>query len=1171
MTVVTRDAVPTGAGEACDPASASLWGLGRSTQNEAPDLKLRLIDAVRASIDTLARVLAEPGTESQIALRGSQIMVPRLERMNLSRQVNPGPRRLVITERGSFDGLRIEAVAARAPGPGEVRLQVRAAGVNFRDVLNVLGAYPGDAGELGGEVSGEITAVGEGISHLAVGDRAFGLVVGGFSSELTISAALLRRLPQRLSHVGGATICVAFITAQAAFDLSGLSVGKRVLIHSGAGGVGMAAIQLAQSLGAEVFVTASASKQPTLRAMGIKNVFDSRSTTFAAEILDATAGAGVDVVLNSLTSEGFIAASLSCLRKGGHFVEIGKRDIWSPAEMTSQRPDVMYHILAIDDLMRVAPHDIGALLDRLIPRFASGELQALSSRPFPLTEAAAAMRLMAGAGHVGKLVLTVDRTDIRSDASYLITGGLGALGLEAARWLAEQGARHVVLVSRRPPEAASSERLRSIQEESGCQFVIESLDVANASSVAEFTTRFGASEGDWPRLAGVIHAAGLLDDGVLQEQTPDRITHVWNPKALGAWNLHEATQGIDLDFFVLYSSVAATLGAPGQSNYAAANAFLDGLAALRRSRGLAATSVAWGPWSGGMVEDPRVRSNLARQGLRPLEASEAHIALERLLRLGASGGVIVDADFARMGEILGNHRSPLLGGLVTAPAESGKNDLMQRLRAAAPDKRRDMLVSFLQGELQAVLGLASPTDPRTGFFDVGMDSLMALEFGSRLTKAFGSEVPLPNTLAFDYPSVEKLAGYFHDNIKLEAGAAADRSDTISQSEGNDREADDIARAVAVAEAGIRPAIETAGIDPGSLTTPHTVLLTGATGFLGCFLLNELIGKAQKVYCLVRCASEEEGLSILRSRMSKAELGFDERYVKVIPGDLARNNLGLTDKMMETVAQDVDAILHCGAFVHHVHSYSTLEAANVGSTIALLRLAAERRKKKFIYVSTMVVPWSLDGVGHCSESIVSNHPASSNGYVLTKWVSEQLVARYAEEVGIPALIVRPGNITGSSISGYSNYESNQFWTWVLACLKIGAYPALDTPIDLVPVDQAARAIAALAMAPQIELRVANLSNPEAVGFSQFCQLLAESGLAIKSEDLEEWAGRLESIEADNPVNLLGKFGGSTLYGMSLPVEQEGTLKTMRELDVSYSIDHRHLANTYVSYMRRSGLV
>jgi acyl transferase domain-containing protein/acyl-CoA synthetase (AMP-forming)/AMP-acid ligase II/NADPH:quinone reductase-like Zn-dependent oxidoreductase/acyl carrier protein len=766
--VVTQGAVATGAGEACDPVMSALWGMGRSLQDEAPGLGLRLVDVVRATIDGLGKVLTGNEGETQLALRGSQVLVPRLERANAGRHMPARGGRLVISARGSFDGLRVEESVAREPGPGEVRIAVRAAGLNFRDVLNVLGAYPGDPGDLGGEISGEVVAVGAGVTHLAAGDRVFGLVAGGFTSDLTVPAAMLRRLPVTVSHAGGATIPVTFVTARAAFDLAGLAPGERVLIHAGAGGVGMAAVQLARNTGAEIFVTASVSKHDALRAMGIRNVFDSRSTAFAGEILAATDGAGVNVILNSLTSEGFIAASLSCLGQGGRFVEIGKRDIWAYDQMRAYRADVTYHILAIDDWMRDTPEKVGVLLDDLAPQFASGDLQTLPFRQYPLLEAAAAMRLMANAGHIGKIVLSIDRPSVRPEASYLITGGFGALGREAANWLAEQGAGHIVLVSRRAPDSAAAEWLREVEAATGCKLVAYSLDIADAAAVRALIGRFGSPQSSWPKLAGIIHAAGVLDDGILSEQSPSRLAHVWNPKALGAWNLHEAVRGLDLDLFVLYSSVAATLGSPGQSNYAAANGFLDGLAALRRSQGLAATSVAWGPWSRGMADDARVRARLSLQGLTPLDVADAHVSLRRLLDMGAAGGVVLDADFTRLGAVMGSGRASLLSGVLGSSATAQSSDLLTEILALPPDGRQKHILRFLQGELQAVLGLAAPPDPTAGFFELGMDSLMAVEFHNRLARSCGSVVVLPDTLIFDYPSVGQLAGYMYEALNAVA-------------------------------------------------------------------------------------------------------------------------------------------------------------------------------------------------------------------------------------------------------------------------------------------------------------------------------------------------------------------------------------------------------------------
>ncbi len=766
VTLVTRWAVATAPGERVNPLGSSVWGLARSVQSELPNLGLRLVDLEReaagptigpAQSADLLDLLLTPAAESQMALRNAQRLAPRLLRASADLRMPSAGGRLEIAKRGSFDGLQIARLREQAPGPGEVTLAVRAAGLNFRDVLNALGAYPGDAGGLGGEAAGVVVAVGAGVEHLSVGERAFGIVDGGFASQVTTDAQVLQRMPAKLDFTGAASLPVAFCTALAAFDLAGLRQGQSVLIHAGAGGVGQAAIQVALGLGATVYTTASEPKQAFLRGLGVEAVFDSRSTDFGAALLEATAGAGVDVVLNSLTSEGFIEASLSCLKRGGHFVEIGKRNIWREEDMAAARPDVGYSILALDDWTRNEPQRVARLLDRLAGEVERGALKALPCRSFPLSAAPSAMRLMQQARHIGKIVLTVEPSRVRGDRGYLITGGLGAVGLETAAWLAQAGAGLLVLAGRRAPSEAAEARLAAIAGESGCRIETVPLDSSEQEAVAALVGRFGTEASGWPPLGGVVHAAGVLDDALLSEQSWDRFEPVLRPKVSGGWNLHRATRGLDLDLFLLYSSAAATLGSPGQSNYAAANAFLDGLALLRRSQGLAATSIAWGPWSVGMAEDATVKANLARQGLRTLSPEDAHRSLAQLLSLGQTTGLVLDVEWSRMSKALGRTRPAMLADLLGKAASRAESALLQRLKATPAGQREAALLSFLQGELRAVLGLADPPAPAAGFFDLGMDSLMAVELRNRLNAALEDAYQVPNTVAFDHPSLEKLA------------------------------------------------------------------------------------------------------------------------------------------------------------------------------------------------------------------------------------------------------------------------------------------------------------------------------------------------------------------------------------------------------------------------------
>ncbi|WP_458789382.1 choline/carnitine O-acyltransferase [Adonisia turfae] len=352
---------------------------------------------------------------------------------------------------------------------------------------------------------------------------------------------------------------------------------------------------------------------------------------------------------------------------------------------------------------------------------------------------------------------------IRADGSYLITGGLGALGLQACQWLLEQGAQHVVLSSRRDADDAIRQQLTEFEQTYGGTVEVQATDVANPEQVSELISGFGPK---WPPLAGLIHAAGILDDGSISEQTPERFARVLAPKVQGAWHLHQATMHHDLDFFVLYSSATATLGSAGQSNYATANAFLDGLAQHRRALERCGTSINWGPWANvGMAAGATVRANLAKRGLVPLQTQAAHQAMAQLLATDAPTGVVLDVDWNRMGRHLGGVRPSILSQLISQPALTGQNELMQQLRKSLPADRSALLLRHLQRELQQILGLAQLPNPDVGFFDLGMDSLMAVEFRNRLQVQLRLDIPV--TQFMEKANVLALAQLADQQLSLE--------------------------------------------------------------------------------------------------------------------------------------------------------------------------------------------------------------------------------------------------------------------------------------------------------------------------------------------------------------------------------------------------------------------
>ncbi len=756
-------------------AGAALWGLGRVVLREAPQMQARMLDLDPEAAEpeaVLANELLFPNSESHIAHRRERRQAARLVR------TGAGAARLALPEEadwvlapdegGAIETLQVQPLAAQALEPNEVRVAVDACGLNFLDVFRAMGLV--EEGLLGEEFCGRIVETGPDVTAVSAGDRVAGFAFGTFGPEVVTHEDLVAPAPPGVSAAALATVPSVFVTCVLSYELAGLKAGDRVLIHAGAGGVGLAAIQLAQAAGAEVFATASAPKQDYLRALGVEHVFDSRSTAFGRDILDATGGAGVDIVLNSLTGEGFIEASLSCLAQGGRFVELARRDILSEDEMAALRPDVAYSILDLYVLKQRDPARPGAALKDVLARMATGELAPLRHTRWPLAETSAAMGFMRAARHIGKIVLTAPPLRagrLRQDGTYLVTGGLGGIGCALAEWLAERGAGTVVLNGRRPPDPAAEQAIEALRAR-GFRIEVELADVTDTAALDAMLARMDEA---LPPLAGAIHSVGVLSDAALGNQSWESFETVLWPKMLGAWHLHRATAERDLDLFVLFSSVAGIFGNPGQANHAAANAFLDQLAAHRRALGLPGQAIAWGAWSElGEAEEQRERIAGRREasGTGWFTPEQGFKAFERLVRQDATNAAVAAVDWPVFGDALGG-RPPFLEDLLAGAADeedgsSSSEDLLAQLGATPAAGREDLLASFLQGEVQAVLRLPSAPASTVGFFDLGMDSLMAVELRNRLNRAFSDTYVAPNTLVFDYPTIADLARHLVDAL-----------------------------------------------------------------------------------------------------------------------------------------------------------------------------------------------------------------------------------------------------------------------------------------------------------------------------------------------------------------------------------------------------------------------
>ncbi len=749
-------------------AGAVLWGLGKVVALEAPHLQPRMIDLDPGTTPPFPRLVHEllhPDYETHIAYRAGRRYSARLVRSGAAtrRLALPEEPDWVLTpdRNGVFDSPEVKPLPPRSLEPREVRVTVEAAGLNFWDVFRSLGFI--EEGNLGREMCGYVAGVGAEVSTVSIGDRIVGLGFGAFGPQMVTHEELVTPAPAGVSASALATIPSAFVSAALSYQFTGLLPGERVLIHAAAGGVGLAAIQLAQAAGAEVFATASAPKQAYLHSLGVQHVFDSRSTTFGEEVLEATGGEGVHVVLNSLTSEGFIEASLSCLARGGRFVELARRDILSEDEMAAVRPDVAYAILELDVMKKTEPATVGVVLRDVMARLAAGELTPLIHSRWPLAEAGDALGFMRSARHVGKIVLTPSpmRGGLRKDRTYLVTGGLGGIGCAVAEWLAEQGAGAIVLNGRRPPDPEVAEVIEALRER-GVTVQVEIADVTEAEAIDRMLERI---DGTLPPLAGVLHSVGVLSDAALTNQSWERFEEVLWPKILGAWHLHKATIGRDLDLFILFSSRVGVMGNPGQANHAAANAFLDQLAGHRRALGLPGQAIAWGAWSeiGEAAEQrERIEWRRAAMGGRWFTPEQGIKALERLVHQDVTTSVVMSMDWSVFEEAVQDTPS-LLKDLVvtteesTAQATTSSGDVLSNLRDAPMEEREQMLASFLQRELQAVMRLPTPPAGSVEFSDLGMDSLMAVELRNRLNRAFARQYVAPNTIVFDYPSIIGLA------------------------------------------------------------------------------------------------------------------------------------------------------------------------------------------------------------------------------------------------------------------------------------------------------------------------------------------------------------------------------------------------------------------------------
>ena len=755
--VVTRSAQTVLPGERPNLEQAGLRGLLRVIGAEHPQLQPTQIDVDE---DTLGKFVAQQmllgSEEDETAFRADQWYTAHLypsplrpeERHTTVVDHAREGMRLEIRTPGDLQTLELTAFERVAPGPGQIEVAVTASSLNFADVLVAMGRYPSFAGtpQLGIDFAGVVSAVGPDVKSHKVGDHVGGMSPNGcWGTFVTVDADVAVTLPAGLRDDQAAAVSTAAATAWYGLqDLARIQAGDKVLIHSATGGVGQAAIAIARMAEAEIYATAGThERREMLRRMGIAHVYDSRSADFAEEIRRDTEGYGVDIVLNSLTGPSQ-RAGVELLAFGGRFIEIGKKDIYGDTRMGlfPFRRNLSFYGVDLALMCSTHPERIRELLDTVYRLTAEGYLPQPETTHYPLADAATAIRVMGAAEHTGKLILSVPRVGhstvvvppaqaqvFRPDGAYIVTGGLGGLGLFLAHKMAQGGAGRIILNSRSAAKGQALDTLMRMRA-LGTEVEVVNGDIADAATVDRLVAEATAS--GLP-IRGVLHAAAVVEDAILTNITDDLVERDWAPKVYGAWHLHRATTTQPLDWFCSFSSAASLLGSPGQGAYAAANSWLDAFTQWRRAQGLPANAVAWAAW-----DEIGAGKHLAATDTAMISPEEGAAAFEALLRH--------DRAFSGYAPAIGTPwltalaaRSPFAEAFAAngdrqADTSSFRAELHTLARDEWPTRVRRLVTEQLS------LILRRSVDPDRPISEYGLDSLGNLELRTRIETETGIRV-----------------------------------------------------------------------------------------------------------------------------------------------------------------------------------------------------------------------------------------------------------------------------------------------------------------------------------------------------------------------------------------------------------------------------------------------
>jgi len=1161
IVVVTRGAVSVGDQGDAYPHGGTLWGMSRTLRSEHSTFSVVNIDldphaTSDANVASLFRVLWSGDKSQFIAVRSGKTLTAKLNRWKAKNSPLALPQNaerfgLILPKTNAVSDLAYGVSPAREVKENYVEIQLKAVALNFKDLLCVLKPtkeFEKNAA-VGTDMAGVVTAVGPQATGLKVGDRVFGafFYFGGLPSHIAVPEKSVIRIPHHLTFADASTLPAVFTTAyHCLVDLAKLREGETVLIHTASGGVGLAAIQIARAVGAKIIATAgNRRKRAYLReVVGLENVFHSRDVSYAAEIKRVTNGRGVDVVLNSLTSPGFKEASLEVCSKNGRFIEMSKLNIWSESEVKELRPDVDYRIV---DLTTVSIDTWRHLLQTLEVFLEERHLHPLPYESFECVDIREALTHLQKARHIGKIVCKMPEGAERRHllfnerSTYLITGGLGGIGLEAAKWMASEGAKFIILCGRRPPSDkaiqvmtelnASGKVVKSVQIDVGkfddCKLLVEKINTGDLSLNGE----------TFPPLRGIQHAAGCLSDATFPNQSWEKYQETFNGKVKGAWNLHEVTtqSSLPLEHFVMYSSLAAIFGAIGQSNHAAGNAFLDSLAHFRNARGLSGTSVNWGQW--GQVG---VAADLELSFLTPFTPLQGFAALKEILRHHKIQVGVIETDFPKLRLVFpwvdrGGYATSILTS--TSKRDSNRSfaitpeTFWEHIEGAGGDGKETecVLQRYVSEAVRHILRLeeGDVIDVEGNLQEMGLDSLMMVELKNVIQSALGSRVTLNANDLADANSIKKLAAKLRGMI-LEGDDELGPEEKVKFLLGESSTLPD----EITAENTISKAF--GGLDGENMS----VLVTGAVDTLfGSFLLENLSGRSnvKKVVVLSSKLTSETLANKLREDGAKVDL--DKCQVIAQDEDKIATELGISHSDYDKLVDEVDAVFDIRLKASSSRDESTSAIKKEAEkTRRLLEFTTTKKLKLLVHVNRLLPQRKGTNQSVLEETLPRGTKGDLDGFVergysSSQFVNESLLREAKDGRGVPCVVFRLPHLSGNSRTGRFQLEEGHIFYRYIQFLSVGKIPTIPIPFAIVPVDQAASLLiqvlwsfGSLSKDEKSNCCIFNLSNPHEYCMNDFVKVSEELGRPVRAVELEEF---MEDNKKNSAVQTMTHMFGDPL--------------------------------------------